>query len=171
LLIGLVRIGIVVRIKVVDAYAARNVPTAELSIHRLLSYTGPSRRGDCVIETLVLVPVRNNAGRPRSFWRTLQGRFIDDFRAYSRLSDVRGAWVDDPDPTVASPAPSKLYRDVSRQYVVSLQSWSQFSAWFDILYWVLQQTGQEALYIKVAGIPDVVRALPNTAPDATPHSG
>lgn len=115
-----------------------------------------------MIETVVLVPVRSNEGVPyrRSFWQTLEGALVQRFGAFSRQSGVVGVWVDLPEQSDQVPNPSLTYRDTSRQYVVALQSWSQLPGWLDLVNWVLAETGQKALYIKVAGIPDVLRSRP-----------
>ena len=112
-----------------------------------------------MIEAVAFVPVRSNDGvpYPRSFWRRLEESLIEDFGAFSRLSDVRGVWVDLPETPDRGIAPPVTYRDTSRQYVVALLSWSQFPVWLRAVDWILLETGQKALYIKVAGIPDVLR--------------
>lgn len=50
----------------------------------------------------------------------------------------------------------RLYRDVSRQYVVSLTSWRQLPAWLELMDWVRQAFTQRAIYIEVAGVPEVL---------------
>jgi hypothetical protein len=92
-----------------------------------------------VIETVVFVPVRSNDGSPyrRSFWRTLEASLVRRFGAYSRQSDVLGVWVDLPESRIQEPGPASTYRDTSRQYVVALQSWSQFPVWLELVEWIL----------------------------------
>jgi hypothetical protein len=117
-----------------------------------------------MIETVVFVPTRSNEGMPyrRSFWRTLEETLIGDFGAFSRLSNVRGVWIDLPEQRGPEAAIPVTYQDTSRQYVVALTSWSQFPRWLRTVNWILVETGQKALYVKVAGIPDVLR-LPTDA--------
>jgi hypothetical protein len=50
----------------------------------------------------------------------------------------------------------RVYRDRSREYVVSLKSWWQLNAWLQIAEWAREEFGQEAVYIEVAGIPEIL---------------
>ena len=102
-----------------------------------------------LIETLILVPVRDNNGRgfPPSLWRDLQDRLLA-FGGYTRRGGIAGAW----------PGAARVYHDQSRQYEVSLASWADFAAWFEVVRWVRTAFRQEAIYIKVAGIVEVFDA-------------
>ena len=101
-----------------------------------------------MIKTVFLVPVRDNEGQPfvRLFWRELESRLIAAFGAFSRISGVIGAWE----------SRGRIYRDRSRQYVVSLTSWRQLPGWLALVDWVRDATRQEAIYIEVAGVPEIL---------------
>ena len=66
-----------------------------------------------MIKTVVLVPVRDNAGRPfpKALWESLQARFMQ-FGGFTRPIGVVGAWE----------SGGRVYRDRSRQYTVVLAS-------------------------------------------------
>ena len=68
------------------------------------------------------------------------------FGGVSWSGGVAGAW--------RSPS-GRVYRDRNRQYTVSLERWSQFPDWLDVIRWVRERFRQEAIYIKVAGVPEV----------------
>ncbi len=101
-----------------------------------------------MIKTELLVPIRDNGGtafRP-SDWRELEQQFIKGFGAFSRETGVVGVWEFE----------GKVYRDRSRRYIVGLESWTQLSAWLDIARWACQRFRQEAVYIEVGGVPDIL---------------
>lgn len=100
-----------------------------------------------MIKTVFLVPERDNSGRrftPRQ-WRHLEERLLR-FGGLSRLAGIRGAWQ----------YQGHTYRDLSRQYTVSLQSWRDFDAWLATVEWAREAFEQEAIYIEVAGIFEIL---------------
>ena len=100
-----------------------------------------------MIKTEFLVPVRDNEGHPfpRSCWRELEERLLP-FGGFFRQSDVTGAWQSD----------GPVYRDKSRRYVVALASWTEVPAWLALIQWVRERLRQEAIYIEIAGVPEVI---------------
>jgi hypothetical protein len=104
-----------------------------------------------VIETVVLIPEAGNTGDAHSprLWRRLEDRLLARFGGFSMAGNVRGAWR----------SQERHYTDVSRQYVVALASWWQLPEWLQLVDWARTTFRQEALYVKVAGIPEV-RAAP-----------
>src|SRR5438093_427451 len=70
-----------------------------------------------VIETVLLVPARDNDGRSfeRAQWRELERRLLQ-FGGLTDAGNVRGVWQ----------SGNRIYRDVNRQFTVSLRSWRQF---------------------------------------------
>ena len=106
-----------------------------------------SNRGP-LIRTVLLVPTRDNSGRPfpRPQWTELERRLATTFGGYSWTAGVHGAWEHQ----------GRVYRDVSRQYLVTLQSWTQLGIWLDLVHWVRRTFQQEALYIEVAGVPEII---------------
>ena len=101
-----------------------------------------------MIETVLLVPLADNDGKrfdPALVWQ-LERRLLR-FGGFTGPLQVAGAWY----------AGGRVYRDTNLQFVVGLTSWTQLPRWLTIVRWALVQFRQEALYIKVAGIPETAR--------------
>lgn len=101
-----------------------------------------------MIKTLIVVPIRDNRGKlfPRSAWDELEQRLLVAFGGYAEAPAVSGRWrVGD-----------RVYADQSRQYVVSLTSWRQMPVWLDIVRWLRERFAQEAIYVEVAGLPEIL---------------
>lgn len=100
-----------------------------------------------VIRTLLLLPIRDNSGRlfPRRLWESLEARLLR-FGGFTQSSGVWGVWRDG----------DRTFRDESRKYVVALSSWTQFPAWLEIAQWARHAFSQEALYVEVAGVPEIL---------------
>ena len=99
-----------------------------------------------MIETVLLVAVRDNQGRrfsPR-LWDQLELR-LAAFGGFTRAGDVVGQWA----------SQGRTYADRSREYRVALTSWWQLADWLAVVDWARDAFRQEALYIKVAGIPEI----------------
>ena len=99
-----------------------------------------------MIKTLVVIPRRDNQGRPYPWpvWQELHDR-LTLLGGYTRAPS-EGEWV----------AQGQRYRDRSYSYTVSLDSIKQLPAWLDIVRWAQQAFSQEAMYVEVAGQPEVV---------------
>ncbi|MGH2584820.1 MAG: hypothetical protein ACRDJE_07905 [Dehalococcoidia bacterium] len=99
-----------------------------------------------MIKTALVVPVRDNDGRSFSprVWRELEARLLR-FGGYTIEVGVAGAWE----------SGGRLYRDRSRRYTVALPSWFDVPAWLDVVVWARTRFRQEALYIEIAGIPEI----------------
>jgi hypothetical protein len=100
-----------------------------------------------MIEVMFLVPVRDNTGGAlrRQFWRMLRQRLRRTFGRYSERRNVVGSWTH----------AGRVYRDRSREFTVAITSWAQLPAWLALIEWVRVEARQEALYIRVAGIPEI----------------
>ncbi len=100
-----------------------------------------------MIEAVVLVPVTDNDGAlfPASAWRTLEQRLLQ-FGGFSVREGVRGAWRGE----------ERVYHDRLVEYTTSLTSWNQFPKWLIVVRWAKTQFRQEAIYIRVAGVPDIL---------------
>jgi hypothetical protein len=100
-----------------------------------------------MIKTMFLVPVRDNAGEPfpESAWFALEER-LARFGGFSWRAGVTGVWS----------AGGQIYRDRSREYTVSLESWTQPAGWLDVVRWAGRRFRQRAMYIEVAGLPEVL---------------
>lgn len=101
-----------------------------------------------MIETQFLVPERTNDGErfSPSAWKEIEERLLL-LGGFSWNPGVRGVWQS---------SSGRVYRDRSRQYLVSLASWTQLPAWLEVVLWARRRFRQEALYIKVAGIPEIL---------------
>ena len=128
-------------------FAGRSYPVVEFG-QQTEERLGAEGRRSPVVKTVLLIPTRDNDGRPfpRSAWRELEQQLLALAGGFSRQDGFAGAWSDG----------SRVYRDVSRQYIVSLASWTQFPAWLDIVRWARDRFRQEAIYIEVAGVPEII---------------
>ena len=102
-----------------------------------------------MIEAVVLIPVADNNGRrfTRREWQALKDRLFA-FGGLTREGNVAGAWQ----------SGTRTYRDVSRRYVVALESWWQLPAWLEVVDWARVAFRQEALYVRVAGVAEIRRS-------------
>ncbi|MEX0783795.1 MAG: hypothetical protein WD557_14215 [Dehalococcoidia bacterium] len=104
-----------------------------------------------MISTVVLVPTYDNRGEPfgPDVFRDFEARLLSRFGGYTRATDLVGEWVDS----------GVTYRDHSRQYRVALGSWRALPAFLDLVDWARLTFEQEAMYIEVAGIPEILAPL------------
>lgn len=107
-----------------------------------------------MIKTLLYVPVADNEGRQFTIdqWSALEAK-LAQFGGYSFQADVHGAWIDQ----------GVVYRDENRAYSVALGSIRLLPAWVEVVEWALVTFVQEALYVEVNGVPEVIRRLPATS--------
>lgn len=100
-----------------------------------------------MIKTLLLVPIRDNDGKgfPKRVWRELEDR-LRRFGGFTRLGLVEGDWTD---------AGGRIYRDRSRQYSCVLSA-RDLAAWLAVVTWAQVRFGQEAMYVEIAGQPEIV---------------
>ncbi len=100
-----------------------------------------------MVRTLFLVPLRDNEGKPfpRRLWRELRERLLV-FGGYTRIAGVVGEWR----------SIGRVYRDRSYQFVIALESWKQFPAWLELVQLVHSAFRQEAIYVEVAGQPEIL---------------
>lgn len=104
--------------------------------------------GAPLVRTTFLVPVKDNDGQefPVTLWEELEQQLVTRFGGFSMQPGVVGAWGSD----------GTVYRDVSNRYEVALASWTQLPQWLDLVYWVRHSFRQVAVYIEVAGVPEVL---------------
>ncbi len=100
-----------------------------------------------MIKTVFLVPVRDNCGNefPASLVEELEQQLLQ-FGGFSQRNDVSGAWE----------FQGTVYRDTSKEFTVSLQSWTQLEKWLNVVQWAKEKFRQEAIYIEVAGVPEII---------------
>lgn len=103
-----------------------------------------------LVKTLLLVPEQDNRGRrfPRALWRELEDRLLA-LGGFSLREGIVGAWHAD----------GRVYRDVSGEYTVSLRTWRALPSWSVLVEWALEAFNQEALYIEVAGLPEILQHI------------
>ena len=96
---------------------------------------------------MLYVPRADNQDRPfgDELWAALEEDLFE-FGRFSRVEGVSGAWR----------SQGKTYHDTSRQYVVSLNSWTQLDAWLQVAQRARTRFKQQAIYIEVAGVPEVI---------------
>lgn len=100
-----------------------------------------------MVKTMFLVPLVDNDGQPfeAEAWRELE-RQLMQFGGFTSGIVVEGAWE----------AGGRIYRDTSRTYLVALESWTQLPQWLEVIRWVREQFRQKAIYVEIAGIPEIV---------------
>jgi hypothetical protein len=101
-----------------------------------------------MIKVVLFVPLLDNHGQPFSSddWNALEER-LASFGGYSVQSSIEGAWVDE----------GRIYRDRHRAYTVALTTVRRVPAWVDVVEWALVAFRQEALYLEVNGVPEILR--------------
>lgn len=102
-----------------------------------------------MIKALVLVPIQDNDGRAfgRKDWDALEQRFVQAFGGFTGGQTVSGAWADN----------GVIYRDKSLRYEIALESWRNVTEFLQIVDWIKVHFRQIAIYIEIAGIPDIIR--------------
>ena len=102
-----------------------------------------------MIKTSLHVPHTDNDGQAflAEDWRELEIRLIDQFGGFSCDLHVAGAWRS---------ATGVLYWDVSRRYIIALDSWARIPTFLDTVTWVIERFRQEAIYVDIAGIPEII---------------
>lgn len=103
-----------------------------------------------MIKTVVLIPVRDNDGKafPRTLWRELADRLTAIEGGYSYTGKVKGEWVDKDGTT---------YTDWTNRYEVALTTWRNLGKWLAVVDWAREAFRQEAMYVEVAGVPEILR--------------
>lgn len=108
-----------------------------------------------MIKALVFVPVRSNEGRafPREAWQELLARF-EQFGGVTVEPAVSGRWL----------SGGRWYNEPMRPYLIALTSWRQLPDWLAVVEWIQMRFEQEALYVEVAGQPEVIDFRPGESP-------
>ena len=68
------------------------------------------------------------------------------FGGYNRQIGTEGAWQ----------GADRVYTDEVIRYEVGVGSWLDICAWLDVVRWARSAFRQEAMYIEVAGIPEII---------------
>ena len=101
-----------------------------------------------MIKTVVYIPEVDNDGDAftHADWAWLHAELLARFGGYSLVGVVNGAWLEE----------GTTYHDQNREYVVSLQSWAQTPEWLACVNAIRERFRQIALYVEVAGIPEIL---------------
>lgn len=102
-----------------------------------------------MIGAAILIPLAGNDGNPftRRQVRLFEDRLAALSGGYTRRTGVTGVWHED----------GQTFRDESREYLVALDSWLQLPAWLDLALWACGHFEQLAVFVEVAGIPEILR--------------
>ena len=102
-----------------------------------------------MIKTIIHVPHSDNDGQVFSLesWRELERQVVDRFGGYSCDDQVQGAWRS---------SEGVVFWDVSRRYTIAVGSWTAIPAFLDFVSWVRVTFRQEAIYVEIAGVPEVL---------------
>lgn len=100
-----------------------------------------------MIKTLILVPIQDNEGQPfePQAWTELEHKLLQ-FGGFTDGGLVQGAWTDN----------GQTYRDTNRRWEVALTSWTQLPVWLEVAQWTRTRFRQVAIYIEIAGIPEII---------------
>ena len=101
-----------------------------------------------MISTAFFIPVTDNLGTPftAADWRWLEGRALALFGGMTRSGGQYGLWRDG----------NQVYRDESIRIGIALQHWIDLPPWLRFVEQARRRFRQIALYIEVAGIPDIL---------------
>jgi hypothetical protein len=101
-----------------------------------------------MIRAAILVPLRDNDGKAFGFrtWAEFRTRLLALSGGYTDAGQVQGVWVDS----------GRTYDDRSRRYEVAIQSWRDVHAVIELADWVRDAFRQEAIYIEIAGLAEII---------------
>ena len=96
-----------------------------------------------------LIPVADNQGQMFSHehFDDLLNRLVRDFGGCTDLDHCWGIWK--------SPT-GHTHSERNRNFQVAISSWLYFPLFLDTIAWAQRAFGQEAIYVVVAGIPEVL---------------
>ncbi|MEX0781038.1 MAG: hypothetical protein WD557_00190 [Dehalococcoidia bacterium] len=105
-----------------------------------------------LIEAHIIIPVRNNAGIAFSDedWLELHQRLASVAGGFTRRGPHLGSWTD-PDDGVE-------YTEPVFDFEVDIESWTSAGDFVDIAKWAASHFDQQAIAIKIAGVPETLSA-------------
>lgn len=103
-----------------------------------------------MIKTAIYLPEANNDGQPflDSVWAEVQHRLVAAFGGFTTQAGLSGTWV---------ARGGRVYSDRNIAYYVSVGV-RQLPEWVAFAEWALAAFEQEAMYVEVAGTPEVLEA-------------
>lgn len=84
------------------------------------------------------------------------GPALGTIQLENRLRELAGGFTREDGPAGKWVAGERVYHDASRRYTVAIQSWRQFPAWLEIVEWIRIEFRQEALYIRVQRVAEIL---------------
>lgn len=101
-----------------------------------------------MIRTLIHIPLRDNGGRPftAAAFKEFESQALELAGGWTRETGAVGAWKDG----------DTVYDDELRVYSIALSSWLQVPAFLKLAEWARVQFAQEAIYVEIAGIPEII---------------
>lgn len=104
-----------------------------------------------LIETYILVPTHYNDGTPveETKLEQLEVLYLEKFGGVTiEYNASKGLWKD--------PNTGTIYPDTHHKFIVALEHWNQVKDLIEIAETIKQELKQEAVYINIAGIPDII---------------
>lgn len=102
-----------------------------------------------MIETYILVPQKDNNGNPFpvSKLQKLRNTLIDEFGGVSiEEGSIAGYWK----------GGERIYKDTNDKYMIALGSLTEIPKLLEIVRWVRKEFQQEAVYVNIAGIAEII---------------
>ncbi|MEX0781832.1 MAG: hypothetical protein WD557_04215 [Dehalococcoidia bacterium] len=97
-----------------------------------------------MIKTLILIPEHDNDGTPfeAGTFREFEAQLRQIEGGFSMRAGIVGEW--------------QGFRDANREYTVAIESWLDLGAWLSVAVAAIELFRQQAIYIEVAGVPEVI---------------
>lgn len=102
-----------------------------------------------LIETYILVPTTYNNGEPveAEKFEALQALYIEKVGGLTIEPETKqGFWTDG----------TTIYKDINLKYIAAIEHWNQVKDILEIAEYVKKEWNQEAVYINIAGIADII---------------
>jgi hypothetical protein len=101
-----------------------------------------------MIKATILIPKRDNAGLPfdRRTLQAFEARFADLAEGFSITRDVEGVRRYE----------GTTYVDRSDRYEMAMADWDGVAPFLELARWARVWFRQEAIYIEIAGIPQII---------------
>ncbi len=104
-----------------------------------------------LIEAVIPIPANSNASVPFTEveWAALYARLASVAEGATRRGPHSGVWID--------PQTGTEYSEPVFEIEVGIESWMQIGAFVEVARWALSHFDQRAIFIKIAGVPEVLR--------------
>jgi hypothetical protein len=104
-----------------------------------------------MIKTVIFLPERDNDGHlfGPALWAEVEDRLSAVFGGFTRQDGYKGVWPSES---------GVVYRDDNVAFTVAMTV-RQLPAWVAFAEWALVAFAQEAVYVEVAGSPEILKAV------------